>query len=369
VGELPGQRIETIAVNAGRPDSPGAPMTTPVTFTSTYRSGGPDYSYGRNGNPTWSAFEEALGALEGGRALAFASGLAAVAAVIEMLPVGAAVIVPRSAYNGTRHLLADLQTRGRVEMRAVDMTDTAATIAALSGGALLWAESPTNPLLEIADLRPLLSAARERGITSVVDNTFATPVLQRPLDLGADIVAHSATKFISGHSDLLLGAAITRDDALFDRLHERRTLHGGIPGPMETWLALRGLRTLPLRLERAQANAAVLASRLREHPAVRRVRYPGLSDHPGHAICAGQMSGPGAMLSFDLDGAEVADAFTARLRLVVDATSLGGIETTIDRRNKWAGDENVPPGLLRLSVGIEHVEDIWADLAAGLEGD
>ncbi|MEP7054205.1 MAG: PLP-dependent aspartate aminotransferase family protein [Actinomycetota bacterium] len=364
----PPLHIETVAVSVARPEGPGAPFTPPVSFSATFRSGHPDYNYGRAGNTTWSAFEEALGALEGGRALAFASGMAAIAAVIEMLPVAAVVVVPRSAYTGTRLLLADLQTRGRVEMRAVDITDTPETVAALDGAALLLVESPTNPLLEIADLRALLFAAHERDTLSVVDNTFATPVLQRPLELGADVVVHSVTKYIGGHSDLIFGAAITRDDALFDRLKARRTLHGGIPGPMETWLALRGLRTLPLRLEKAQANARVLAARLQEHPAVRAVHYPGLSGHPGFDIAAGQMSGPGAMLSFELADAETADAFTARLRLVVDATSLGGLETTIDRRSRWVGDEHVPPGLLRLSVGIEHVEDIWSDLAGGLEG-
>lgn len=359
-------RMETVAVSAGRPAGQGAALNTPVAFNSTYRRGGDGYSYGRSGNPTWSAFEDVLGALEGGHALAFASGLAAVAAVIEMLPVGAVVVVPRAAYNGTRLLLADLQTRDRVGVRAVDITDTAATIKALDGAALLWAESPTNPLLEIADLAALLSAARDLGVRSAVDNTFATPVLQRPLELGADIVVHSGTKYLGGHSDLLLGAVVTRDEALRDSLQQRRTLHGAIPGAMETWLALRGMRTLHLRLERAQANAGELAERLRGHPAVRRVHYPGLADHPGHQLAAQQMSGFGGVLSFEMADADAAIACTDRLRLVVDATSLGGVETTIDRRNQWAGDEHVSPGLLRLSVGIEHVEDIWADLAQAL---
>ena len=360
------QRIETVAVTAGRPAGPGAPLTPPVVLNSTYRSGGSSYSYGRNGNPTWSAFEAALGALEGGHAIAFASGMAAVAAVIETLPVGAAVIVPRSAYTGTRLLFADLQSRGRIELRAVDISDTQATVAALDGAALLWIESPTNPLLEVADLPALLTAASDRGILSVVDNTFATPMLQRPLALGAGVVVHSATKYLGGHSDLLMGAAVTRDEALRERLLQRRTLHGAIPGAMESWLALRGLRTLPLRLERAQFNAGVLAARLREHAAVDLVRYPGLKDDPGHDRACGQMSGFGAMLAFEVADADTADALTARLTLIMDATSLGGVETTIDRRNKWAGDENVHPGLLRLSVGVEHVEDIWADLAQAL---
>ena len=360
-------RIETVAVSAGRPGGVGAPLNTAVSFNSTYRRGGDaDYSYGRSGNPTWSAFEDALGALESGKALAFASGLAAVAAVIETLPVGAVIVVPRAAYNGTRLLLADLQTRGRVQTRPVDITDTAAVIAAMDGAALLWAESPTNPLLEIADLPALLGAARKRGLLCAVDNTFATPVLQRPLEVGADVVVHSATKFLAGHSDLLLGAVVTRDETLRAELHRRRTLHGAIPGSMESWLALRGMRTLPLRMERSQANAAQLASQLAQHPAVDRVRYPGLADDPGHQLAARQMSGFGAVLSFELRDAETAVACTDQLSLIADATSLGGVETTIDRRNQWAGDEHVAPGLLRLSVGIEHVDDIWADLEQAL---
>ncbi|MEO6713831.1 MAG: PLP-dependent aspartate aminotransferase family protein [Mycobacteriales bacterium] len=360
--------IETVAVSAGRPAGKGAPLTPPLTLNSTYRAGGEGTSYGRVGNSTWSAFEDAMGALEGGHALAFASGIAAFAAIVETLPVGSAVVVPRSAYTSTRLLLSDLQTRGRVEAREVDITDTAATIDALTDASLLWIETPTNPLLEIADIRALAAAARERSVLSAVDNTFATPVLQRPLELGADVVMHSATKYVGGHSDLLLGVAVTRDAALRDTLHQRRTLHGGIPGAMESWLALRGLRTLPLRMERAQSNAQALAARLQEHAGVQRVRYPGLTDDPGYALAAAQMLGPGAMLSFELADADAADAVTARLALVVDATSLGGVETTIDRRHKWPGDEHVPPGLLRLSVGIEHIDDLWADITQALGG-
>jgi cystathionine gamma-synthase len=317
-------------------------------------------------NATWSAFEDAMGQLEGGHALAFASGMAAISAIVETLPVGGLVVVPRGAYTGTRLLLADLAARHRVELRAVDVTDTAASTEAMDGAALVWLESPTNPLLEIADLRTLSAAARERGVLCAVDNTFATPVLQRPLELGADVVVHSATKYIGGHSDLLLGVAVTRAESLRDELQQRRTLHGGIPGVTETWLALRGLRTLPLRIERAQYNAGIIAARLRDHASVVAVRYPGLAADPGHDVAAAQMSGPGAMLAFELPDAAAADALTSRLQLVVDATSLGGVETTIDRRQQWVGDEHVPPGLLRLSVGIEHVEDIWADLAQAI---
>jgi cystathionine gamma-synthase len=200
----------------------------------------------------------------------------------------------------------------------------------------------------------------------VVDNTLATPVLQRPLELGATAIVHSATKFIGGHSDLLLGCVVTRDDALLDRLLERRTLHGAVPGTQETWLALRGLRTLPLRVERAQATAQVLAARLEGSTGIVRVRYPGLPSHPGHQLAMTQMRGAGAILAFEVENQAAAEALTAHLRLIVGGTSLGGVETTIDRRSRWPGEEAIPPGLLRLSVGIEDPEDLWSDLEQAL---
>lgn len=362
---LPSGHPETLAVTAGRPDEPGAPFNTPPTFASTFRDGG-IYGYGRWGNPTWGALEEALGLLEGGRALVFGSGQAALAAVLETLPVGATVVLPSTAYLGTRGLLADLAARQRLQTRAVDVTDAPAVLAGIQGADMLWLESPTNPLLGIADLATLLSAARQQGIPTVVDNTFATPLLQQPLQLGATAVVHSATKYIGGHSDLLCGAVVTRDEELLSNLQARRTLHGGVAGTMEAWLALRGLRTLPLRLERAQANARILAERLAADPRVVATRYPGLPTHPGHDLAARQMAGPGAMISFELASSALADALVGRLRLVVGGTSLGGVESTIDRRNRWPGEEDVPSGLLRLSVGIEHVEDIWQDLAQAL---
>lgn len=362
-------QLSTLAVTAGRPTGPGQPFNVPPTFASTYRDGGA-VGYGRWGNPTWTALEDALGALEGGQALTFASGQAALTALLETLPHGAAVLLPGDAYLGTRGFLADVTARGRLITVPVDMTDTPSVLARLPEVDLLWVESPINPLLGVVDLRRVLSAARQAGVPSIVDNTLATPVLQRPLDFGATAVVHSATKYIGGHSDLLLGAVVTRDEDLLARLLTRRTLHGAIPGTQEAWLALRGLRTLPLRIERAQATAQLLAERLEQLPAVAEVRYPGLPSHPGHLLAAAQMRGPGAVLSFDLDSAETADAVTARLRLLVGGTSLGGVETTIDRRNRWSGEEHIPPGLLRLSVGIEDPEDLWDDLnhALSFEG-
>jgi cystathionine gamma-synthase len=299
----------------------------------------------------------------------FGAGLAAVAAVLDTVPLGGLVVAPRGAYTGTRRLLAHQEAIGRVRTRLVDIADTEATVAALDGAHLLWVESPTNPLLAVADLPALLTAARDRRIPAAVDSTFATPLLQRPLDLGADLVVHSATKLIAGHSDVLLGVVVTRDPARVEALKRFRTLAGGVAGPMEAWLGLRGLRTLPLRLERAQANAGELARRLSGHPAVARVRYPGLPDDPGHDRAARQMAGFGTMIAFDVaGGAEPAEAACAGVRLVVHATSLGGVDSSMERRARHPHEEGTPPGLIRLSVGCEHVEDLWDDLARALDG-
>ncbi len=386
-------RRTTLVVAAGRPPAgPGAPVNVPVTFSSTYRWGG-DVAYGRDGNSAWEAFEAVVGELEGGEAIAFASGMAAIAAVVESLPVGAIVVVPDDSYNGTRHLLDDLAARGRIVSRLIDVTDTGSTLAACAGASLLWLESPTNPLLAIADLRSLCRGAREAGVPVVVDNTFATPLVQRPLELGADLVVHSATKFLSGHSDVLGGVVVAGDPGWVDALRLRRSLHGAVLGPMEAFLLLRGVRTLGVRLDRAQENAAELAQRLASHPAVNRVRYPGLADHPGHQLAASQMDGFGAMLAFEVaplvpssassglspsaraaspgssglsPSARAAEAVCAAVRLCTDATSLGGVETLIERRRRWGWENRTPDGLLRMSVGIEDVEDIWEDLSAAL---
>jgi len=357
---------ETAAVAAGRDTSPGAPLNVPPTFASTYRDGGP-IGYGRWDNPTWSAFEETLGALEGGLAVAFPSGQASAGAVLASLPAGARVTLADGVYLGTRGLLQELDRNGRLRLRQIDVTDTGAVLANLPATDLLWLESPTNPLLGIADLPPILRAASQAGVPSVVDNTFATPLLQQPLALGATAVVHSATKYIGGHSDLLLGAVVTADPERRDALVAHRTMHGAIPGVMETYLALRGLRTLPVRLARQQETAGLLAAKLTGHPAVSCVRYPGLPDDPYYERARAQLSGPGAIVSFDVDDAATADRLTLALRLIVGGTSLGGVETTIDRRNRWPGEEQIPPGLLRLSVGLEHPDDLWSDLQHALE--
>lgn len=348
---------QTQAVALGRPDrSPGAAVNPPVTFTSTYIADGP-VSYARVDNPTWGALEEVLGALEGGRALTFASGMAAIAAVISLVPHGGVVVSPRHAYSGTTGLLVDLAGSGAIELRAVDVADTAAVVEATAGADLLLLESPTNPMLEVAEVDALVAAARDRGVLVVADNTFATPLLQRPLEWGVDVVVHSATKYVAGHSDVLMGATVTPDTesgrTLHDRLHAHRSSRGAIPGPMEAWLALRGIRTLALRVERAGASAADLAARLTGHPAVTRVRYPGF----GAIVCI-EVAG----------GAQAAERVCGSTRLWTHATSLGGVESQIERRRRHAAEvATVPEDLVRLSVGIEHVEDLWRDLAQALD--
>ena len=370
----PSLRPDTLAVTAGRPPAlPGRPMNEPLVLASNFRAGTPEApvdEYSRNdGTPNWRALEEAVGVLEGGTAVAFSSGMGAASAMLELLPTGAHVVAPSDSYAGVRAALAEGSAHGRWKVTLVDITDTAATKQAAWTADMLWLESPTNPLIDVADLPELCQFGRSTGAIVAVDNTFATPLVQRPLDLGADLVLHSATKFIGGHSDLLMGIAVATDPELVSRLITRRRFGGAIPGAVESFLALRGLRTLPLRLARAQESAGILAHRLSEHPAVTRVRYPGLAGDPGHALAAKQMTGFGAMFAFEVaGGAGPADAVCAGVRILVSATSLGGVESTIERRAKLAGQEHVPPGLLRFSVGIENVEDLWADLDQALTG-
>lgn len=383
--ERPPLRPASQVVHLGRPGRrPGGELNPAIHLSSTYHQGG-QVGYARESNSTWEALEEAVGGLEGGRAVSFASGLAAVSAVVEMLPVPAFVVADAGCYSGTRRLLGDLAARGRLRLRLVDCTNAPAALAAaeeLTGspgrpwgpqsgfgsGGLLWLESPTNPALGLADLATLSAGAHRLGLAVAVDNTFATPLLQRPLDLGADVVVHSATKSLSGHSDALLGVAVSRSPEILEALRLKRTLQGAIPGPFEAWLVLRGIRTLHLRLERSQASALELARRLERHPGVSRVLYPGLPTHPGHHLASTQMRGFGSMISFVcLGGAEAAEALERSVRLISAATSLGGVESLIERRARWPGEEQVPPGLLRLSVGVEDLEDIWGDLSAALE--
>jgi cystathionine gamma-synthase len=368
----PARRPQTTLITAGRPaDEPGQPLNVPIVLASNFRAGRQGQTTGReysraDATPGWEALEEVIGELEGGEAVAFGSGMAAAAAVVDLLPAGARVVAPTDCYAGVHALLADGQQQGRWHVDLVDVTDTGAATAAARRADLVWLESPTNPLLGIADLPALCAAAREGGALVAVDNTFATPLLQQPIALGAHFAVHSATKFLGGHSDLLLGVAVAGSPQLGERLRRRREVTGAVPGALETFLVLRGLRTLALRLDQGQRSAAELARRLADHPAVTRVRYPGLPDHPGHERAAAQMTGFGAVLGFEVQAAAAADTICDSVRVIRAATSLGGVESTIERRAKLPGQEHLPPGFLRLSVGCEHTEDLWDDLASAL---
>jgi cystathionine gamma-synthase len=370
-GSAVGLRVETRLAVLGRGEHrAGEPLNVPISPASNFRAatgGATGREYARaDGTPGWQAFEELMGDLEGGLAVCFASGMAAIAAVLDLLPVGARVVVPEDSYTGVRALLGDGETAGRWRVRTVDMTRDDELAIAIGDADLVWLETPSNPLLHVTDLREVVARAAGAGALVAVDNTFATPLLQTPLTLGADVVVHSATKFIGGHSDLLAGVAVCRDPEHHARLRRRREVAGATPGALECFLALRGARTLALRLRQAQDSAGELARRLTAHPGVGRVRYPGLPDHPGHARAAEQMRGPGAVLGFEVADAATADRVCAHVRVIVHVTSLGGVETTIERRAKLPGQQHVPDGLLRLAVGCEHLEDLWDDLTAAL---
>jgi cystathionine gamma-synthase len=343
---------ETSAITAGRPEAaPDASLNPPLIFSSTYHAGGP-VGYGRYGNESWSALEAAISELEGGQTLSFSSGMAAISAVFSILPIGAPVVASNQGYSGTMGLLNQHHASGRLEVRFVDITKTDEVIAAMKGAALLWIESPTNPCLDIADLAALIAAAKKQSIGVGVDNTFATPLVQKPLSMGADIVMHSVTKFLAGHSDVVLGSLSTADPALYKRLEESRRYNGSIAGPFEAWLALRGIRTFPVRFRAAEANAKTLVTRLQNHAKITKVRYPDF----------------GAVISFEIDGnAEQAEKVCESSRLITHATSLGGVESLWERRRRWAGESpSVPEQLIRLSVGCEHVDDIWQDIEQAL---
>ncbi len=344
--------VETIVVSAGRPaPGPDQPLNTPIVPASSFHAGG-TVEYAREFAPTTSALEAAIGALEGGTAIAFSSGMAAANAVMDLIPPGAVVVAPSAAYTGVAVRLRELAGLGRIELRVVEADDTAAVVRACEGAFLLWLESPTNPLMQVADLPACIEAAHAAGALSLVDNTFATPLLQTPLGLGADVVLHSVTKGLSGHSDLLMGALVARDPDLAERLRIRRVLLGAAPSAFDCYLALRGLRTLAVRVERAQASAREITGRLAGHPGIDTVRYPGF----------------GTMAAIDVAGGErAADALCGAVRVWTFATSLGGVESLLERRRRWPLESpRVPAGLVRLSFGIEGVEDLWKDLDRAL---
>ncbi len=366
--DLPDVDLRTWVVTAARGEDPGDPLNTPLVAASTYIRGG-DLGYARDGGtPTWHALESLIGGLEGGPTLAFASGMAAAAAVFDQVTAGATVVIPDDCYQGVAGIADDGVTRGRWLVERIAVDDTAGWIDALQRAALVWIESPSNPLLNIADLAAIGAAPRREGTILAVDNTFATPLNQRPLELGADISMMSVTKYIGGHSDLLSGSLSTNDDELYAALHRLRVLTGATPGALESYLAVRGARTLAIRLDAAQQNAMAIAEYLDDHPAVNSVRYPGLTSHPQHDIATEQLNGFGTIVSFEVESGDAADALCLATTLIRHATSLGAVESTMERRSVIPGQEHLPAGLIRLSVGIESTTDLLADLETALAG-
>jgi cystathionine gamma-synthase len=360
---MPKLSLQSWLVAAGRPKDPGSPLNVPIVPASNFDLGGKRVYTRDSGSPGWEALEEIIGGLEGGEAISYSSGMAAVAAVFDQLGSGAQVVLPDDCYHGVSELARTGELKGHWQVRRLAVEDTGGWIAAARDTDLLWLESPSNPLLTVADLRAICSAPRKDGAILVVDNTFATSLNQRPLEMGADISMHSATKFIGGHSDLLAGVLVTNRPDLLSRIWKSRTVSGATPGVLEAFLAVRGVRTLALRLERAQETAGRLANWLASHESVELVRYPGLESHPTHALAAAQLDGYGTMISFDVaGGAEAADAVCRNVKLIRHATSLGSVESTMERRAAVPGQEHLPPSLLRLSVGIESYWDLCADL-------
>lgn len=369
--------LETLAVHAGHTVDPATGAVTPPIHLSTTFERDADggysrgYVYARSGNPNRAALETCLAALEGGAAAAtFASGSAATAAVFQALAPGDHVIAPLDAYHGTIRLLREVFIPWGLAVTFVDMTDPDAVRRALRPTTrLVWVETPSNPLLKITDIAAVAEIAHVAGARCLCDNTWASPVLQRPLVLGADLVLHATTKYLGGHGDVLGGAVIAREvDAFFERVRLVQTTAGAVPSPFECWLTLRGIRTVPLRV-RAQASAAMRVARfLADHPAVTAVHYPGLERHPGHEVAARQMAAFGGMLSFQVAGGrDAALAVAARVRLFTRATSLGGTESLIEHRASIEGPgTSTPDDLLRCSIGLEHPDDLIADLTAAL---
>jgi cystathionine gamma-lyase len=361
----------TRVVHAGLPAArDGEPFLPGPVFAAPFHLSGPvdasPYGYGRFAHPTWSAYEAALGDLEGGEAIVFASGMAAVAAVLSPLGAGDVVVVPGDGYPGVRTIAErQLAPRG-VQVRMV-ATDAAQITAALQGATLVWIETPSNPGLDVLDVAAIAAAAHDAGALLAVDNTLATPLSQRPLQLGADISMASASKFLTGHSDLVLGYVAVADAARATALRASRGLMGAIAGPFETWLAHRSLATLDVRHERQCATALALAGALQARADVRDVRYPGLPAHPAHELAARCLGDRfGAVVCFDLGTQERAQAFLGACELVAEATSFGGVHSSAERRARW-GTDAVSPGFVRFSAGLEDAGDLIADVLAALD--
>lgn len=362
------EKIFTRAITAGRPArGADSELNASISLNSTFTAGGP-LGYGRYGNQTWSQTESAISALEGGQTLIYSSGMAAISAAFSIFPHGSTVVASNQGYSGVMTLLNQAHASGELKVRFVDVADTQGVISSLPGADLLWLESPTNPCLDVAELPELISAARAAKILVMVDNTFATALTQRPLEMGADVVMNSVTKFLAGHSDLLMGSLSTSNPELLAKLENARKFNGSIAGPFEAWLALRGIRTFPLRFKRSCESAMILAERLSTHPKVSRVRYPGLPTDSQHARAVTFMETFGAVLSFEIVGSGAdGDRLCDSSSLITHATSLGGVESLWERRRRWPIESpSVPENLIRLSVGCEDVEDLWADIQRAL---
>ncbi|MGC5014586.1 cystathionine gamma-synthase [Streptosporangium sp. DT93] len=374
--------FETLAIHAGQdPDPHTGAVVPPIYAVSTYKQDGvgglrAGYEYSRSANPTRTALEEAMAAVEGGaRGLAFASGLAAEDTVLRALcRPGDHVVIPNDAYGGTYRLFAKVHERWGLHYDPVPLGDLRAVAAAMTQKTrLIWVETPTNPLLGVADIAALAQLARENGALLVVDNTFASPYLQQPLALGADVVVHSTTKYVGGHSDVIGGALVARDAAVGEELAYHQNAMGSVPGPFDAWLTLRGLKTLGVRMDRHCENAERVVDLLLAHPRVTSVLYPGLPDHPGHEVAAKQMKRFGGMVSFRVAGGEAeAVEVCDRTKLFILGESLGGVESLIEHPGRMthasvAGSPlEVPGDLVRLSVGIESIDDLLADLTQAL---
>jgi cystathionine gamma-lyase len=362
---------DTVVLEAGYPSPAATGAFVPaLQFSSTFTAAGDpsqhQFSYGRLHNPTWTVWEDALGVLDGGYALSFASGMAAIAAVFGVsVEPGDVVVLPADSYYTTRLLASNWLSKIGVQVRlAPTRGDAQADV--LEGARLLWIETPANPQLDVCDIQRLAVVAKSHGVLVVVDNTTATGYLQQPLALGADYVVASDTKALTGHSDLVLGHVTTADGDRASALRAWRTQQGAIPGPMETWLAHRSLATLPLRLTRQCASALHIATFLSANGSVDAVYYPGLTDHPGHAVAVRQMQAFGSVVSFDLGTRRRAETFLRSLTLVREATSFGGVHSTAERRARWGGDA-ISEGFIRFSVGCESIADLLEDIEAALQ--
>lgn len=370
-------RIETLAIHAGgEPDKETGALSPPIHLATTFQHGPAGervagFEYQREANPTQSRLEECLAAMEQGQAaLAFASGMAAMNGLLECLPSGAEVLTPLDCYGGLRSLGQEFLPERGISARAVDMCDVDAVRAAISERTQwIWLETPSNPLLEVSDIQAIAGLCKEKNIRLVCDNTFATPILQQPLLLGADVVMHSTTKYFGGHSDVMGGALVfAKRDAFYDKVAHRRHITGNILSPFNAWLILRGARSLAARMAWHCSNAGKIAAFLSTHDAIEKVNYPGLASHPNHDVAKTQMRDFGGMMSVHLKGGREATlAFAGKLKLFINATSLGGCESLIEHRASVEGPNPVSPqNLLRISVGLEHPDDLIADLSQAL---